>query len=75
MEVGKGHKVRIGVINCYCTLGAGCWNQRKGALWHAIKSQTINFSKVWNWLIVFQSQMNYCVAEIAATCEIEMKPQ
>ena len=39
MEVGKGHKVRIGVINCYCTLGAGCWNQRKGALWHVMSGE------------------------------------
>lgn len=33
---GGGHKVRIGVINCYCTLGAGRRDQRKGTLWRVM---------------------------------------
>lgn len=34
--MGGGHKVRIGVINCYCTLGAGRRDQRKGTLWRVM---------------------------------------
>lgn len=33
---GVGHKVKIGVINCYCTLEAERRDQRKGALWHVM---------------------------------------
>lgn len=36
---GRGHKVRIGVINCYCTLGAGRQDQRKGPLWHVMSGE------------------------------------
>lgn len=41
----------------------------------ALTPQAISYNKVWNWLIVFQIELNYCVAEIAATCEIEMEQE
>lgn len=35
--------MRIGVINCYCTLGAGRRDQRKGALWHVMSGEIYFF--------------------------------
>lgn len=43
MEGRGGHKMRIGVINCYCTLEAGHWDQRKGPLWHVMSSEIYFF--------------------------------
>lgn len=46
MQGRGGHKVKIGVINCYCTLGAGRRDQRKGALWHVMSGEIYFFMPI-----------------------------
>lgn len=41
---GVGHKGKIGVINCYCTLEAERQDQREGALWHVMTRCLVKFT-------------------------------